>query len=194
MTFDTQTLLIIGGAVLALLILLLIVLRAARRQSLRRDEPPVIERTQDPYAVSKERPYMSSVEPASAPPAPEAPARPAPIIAPRPDPEEDVVQPAVPMAADFGGIAFPPHATDHVDELTRMKGVGPKLAAMLNEQGITQYAQLASLDDESLAAIDAKMGTFKGRLIRDRVVEQARLLASGDTEAYEAQFGKLGGS
>jgi predicted flap endonuclease-1-like 5' DNA nuclease len=43
-----------------------------------------------------------------------------------------------------------------------------------------------------VAAIDARMGAFKGRIARDRWVEQARLLASGDTEAFEAEFGKLG--
>ena len=64
---------------------------------------------------------------------------------------------------------------------------------MLNDQGITRYEQLASMDDAQLAALDARLGTFKGRLARDRVPEQARYLASGDTAGFEATFGKLGG-
>jgi len=101
--------------------------------------------------------------------------------------------PVLPLPSEFAGIAFPPHSTDHPDELTRLKGVGPKLATLLNEEGITRYEQLASLDGGELAALEERLGAFKGRLTRDRVVEQARLLASGDTEAYEATFGKLGG-
>jgi predicted flap endonuclease-1-like 5' DNA nuclease len=110
------------------------------------------------------------------------------------DDDVDVAPPPVPLAGDFAGIAFPPHSTDHPDELTRLKGVGPKLETMLNEEGITRYEQLASLDPQELAALEERLGAFKGRLTRDRVVEQARLLASGDTEGFEATFGKLGGA
>ena len=192
MTFDLQTTLIAIGAGIAVVILLWIMLRYRRRQSLRGDAAPAVERTADPYAVSKERPYMKEAPPP--PPAPaEAPA-PATSAAPSPEPELGIAEPAVPLAGEFASIAFPPHSTDHVDDLTRLKGVGPKLAALLNEQGISQYAQLASLDEEGVAALDARMGNFKGRLVRDRVVEQARLLAGGDTDAFEAEFGKLGGA
>lgn len=78
------------------------------------------------------------------------------------------------------------------DELTRMKGVGPKVAAMLNGLGITRFDQIAAWSDDDLARVDAQLGTFKGRAMRDQWVEQARLLAAGDTTAYEARFGKLG--
>jgi predicted flap endonuclease-1-like 5' DNA nuclease len=100
----------------------------------------------------------------------------------------------LPLPSEFAGIAFPPRSTDHPDELTRLKGVGPKLETMLNEHGITRYEQLASLDPQELAALEERLGAFQGRLTRDRVVEQARLLASGDTEGFEATFGKLGGA
>ena len=76
-------------------------------------------------------------------------------------------------------------------ELTRLKGIGPKLAATLATLGVTSVAQIAALDDDARAAIDAQLGSFKGRLARDRVVEQARLLSSGDIAAYEAQFGRI---
>ena len=76
-------------------------------------------------------------------------------------------------------------------DLTRLKGVGPKLAATLATLGVTGVDQIAALDAADADAIDAQLGTFKGRLARDRVVEQARLLSGGDIAAYEAQFGKL---
>ncbi|UIJ45186.1 hypothetical protein LZK98_19415 [Sphingomonas cannabina] len=77
------------------------------------------------------------------------------------------------------------------DDFTRMKGVGPKLAARLNELGITSYAQIAALTPEQAADLDAQLGTFKGRLVRDRWIEQAGYLARDDRDGFEAAFGKL---
>ncbi len=179
MNFDTQTLLIVAGAVLAVVILILLVLRVARRrQSIAASAEKRIDG--DPYAVSRDRPYHKEAGPAAA------------AAADDPEPPLDISQPAMPLPGDIAGIAFPPHSTDHPDELTKLKGVGPKLETLLNEQGVTRYEQLASLDEAGLAALEERLGAFKGRLTRDRVVEQARLLASGDTAAFEEKFGKLG--
>ena len=80
------------------------------------------------------------------------------------------------------------------DDLRRLKGVGPKLAAQLNENGITRYDQLAGLTANEVARLDERMGAFRGRIERDRLVEQACYLARGDTDGFEAVFGKLGGA
>jgi len=77
------------------------------------------------------------------------------------------------------------------DELGRIKGVGPKLAAILREQGVTSLAQIAAWDDAEIDRIDAQLGRFAGRIRRDDWVEQARLLAAADIAGYEARFGKL---
>ena len=74
-----------------------------------------------------------------------------------------------------------------------MKGVGPKMAAQLNEFGITRFDQLAGLTETEVALLDKRMGAFEGRIARDRVVEQARYLERGDKDGFEATFGKLGG-
>jgi predicted flap endonuclease-1-like 5' DNA nuclease len=79
------------------------------------------------------------------------------------------------------------------DDLTALKGLGPKAAAQLNNLGIYRYAQIAALSPPQAAAIDAHMGVFKGRIARDRWVEQARYLSSGDRAGFETAFGKLGG-
>ena len=77
------------------------------------------------------------------------------------------------------------------DDLRRIKGVGPKLVTLLDSLGVTTYAQIAGWSEEDLDRIDAQLGAFAGRPRRDGWVEQARLLAAGDTGAYEAKFGKL---
>ena len=77
------------------------------------------------------------------------------------------------------------------DDLTRLKGVGPKLAAQLQDLGVTSFAQIAAWDEADIDRIDDQLGRFKGRIRRDNWIEQAKLLNSGDTTAYEARFGKL---
>jgi predicted flap endonuclease-1-like 5' DNA nuclease len=79
------------------------------------------------------------------------------------------------------------------DNLRLLKGVGPKLVAQLNEFGITRFDQLAGLTENEVALLDKRMGAFEGRIARDRLVEQACYLERGDTDGFEAKFGKLGG-
>src|SRR5690606_25031873 len=77
------------------------------------------------------------------------------------------------------------------DDLTRIKGVGPKVAAILHDLGVTRFEQIAAWDDAEVDRIDARLGAFSGGIRRDDWRAQARLLAIGDTAAYEAKFGKL---
>jgi len=77
------------------------------------------------------------------------------------------------------------------DNLERLKGVGPRLAAMLGAHGLTRFEQIAHLSDSELERLDRDLGPFRGRLQRDRVIEQADYLARGDIDGFERQFGKL---
>lgn len=94
--------------------------------------------------------------------------------------ETGVVAPAVPIAPATAG-----------DDLTRLKGVGPRLAEQLRAMGVTSFAQVAAWDDAEIDRIDARLGRFQGRIRRDDWPGQARFLASGDTAGYEAKFGRL---
>lgn len=87
--------------------------------------------------------------------------------------------------------ASPAPGAAGADDLLKLKGVGPKLVALLHSFGITSYAQIAAWSESDIDAMDAQMGAFAGRIRRDNWVEQAALLQSGDTGAYEAKFGKL---
>ncbi len=86
-----------------------------------------------------------------------------------------------------------PEATGPADPLTQIKGLGPKAQAQLAALGISRFDQLAALDDAQVATVDAGMGNFKGRILKDQWVDQAKHLAAGDTAGFEAKFGKLGG-
>ena len=112
--------------------------------------------------------------------------------APEPEAAPEPVQPAPAAAAPAAPAPTPAPAEASVpDDLLLLKGVGPKLKALLAEQGITRFAQIAAWTPADLAAIDPKLGTFKGRPERDNWIDQAQYLAKGDVAGFEAKYGKL---
>jgi predicted flap endonuclease-1-like 5' DNA nuclease len=167
MNLDGTTLLVIGGALVALLILLLILARRGRAAG-----------------AGNGQQVRHDAGKAVAPAAAEGRA-----IA------DEGAAAARDVAGDILGVErelrIPP-ADGPADNLQTLKGVGPKLAKQLNEAGVTRFDQLAGLSSAELSLLDSKMGAFRGRLERDRVVEQAAFLARGDRDGYEAIFGKLG--
>jgi predicted flap endonuclease-1-like 5' DNA nuclease len=156
---------------------------------------PRLSREADP-AAPLERPY---VRPPAAPvPAP-APSS-APTAARQAHEGHGIADSAAAATADVAGQIIGtqvhselPGADGPPDNLQMLKGVGPKLAARLNENGITRFEQLAALTENEVAILEDKLGPFKGRLTRDRVVEQALYLARDDRDGFEARFGALGG-
>lgn len=95
---------------------------------------------------------------------------------------------AVQVAADLVPLMPRPRAGD---DLTRIKGLGPKIADQLATLGVTTFAQIAAWDEAEIDRIDAQLGRFQGRIRRDDWPGQAKLLAAGDTAGYEAKFGRL---
>jgi predicted flap endonuclease-1-like 5' DNA nuclease len=63
------------------------------------------------------------------------------------------------------------------DDLTRLVGIGPKLAAALAERGVTTFAQIAAWTDQELADLDKALD-LKGRAARDAWVAQAKRFAA----------------
>lgn len=125
-------------------------------------------------AVAKPVPAPESA-PAPAP-APVAETAPAPASAP--EPSAPAPAPAAPPAS--------------ADDLSRIKGVGPKLVALLAELGVTSFAQVAAWSDDDVTRIDDQLGRFKGRITRDQWIAQAQLLAAGDETGFAERFGRNG--
>ena len=63
------------------------------------------------------------------------------------------------------------------DDMTKIHGVGPELAAKINEAGIFHYSQIAALDENGIAMLDGEL-KLNGRIQRDNWVDQ--------TKAFEA--------
>lgn len=153
-------------------------------------------------AAERRAPVEPTDLPAPAPQPVQEPQHAAPATAPAP--AEPIASAAPPAPAEPPAAAAPsappaspapapaPFPANAASDLTTLKGLGPKVAAQLAELGITSIADLAALSPAEADRIDASLGTFQGRMARDRWVEQARLLAAGDRAGYEAKFGKLG--
>jgi predicted flap endonuclease-1-like 5' DNA nuclease len=77
------------------------------------------------------------------------------------------------------------------DDLSQLKGVGPKFADALRSLGFYRFEQIANLTPTEIERIDPQLGAFRGRLTRDRIVEQAAYLARNDVDGFEQRFGKL---
>ncbi len=102
---------------------------------------------------------------------------------------------AVGLMGDAGsGIAKPKikAAVGAPDNLELLKGVGPKLNALLVSLGVTRFDQIAEWGGDDIAEVDQHLGNFKGRVERDNWIDQAKLLAAGDTAGFEAKYGALG--
>lgn len=104
--------------------------------------------------------------------------------------------PSSPAEADRGPVAATAAlaaplapAKPKQDDLTRLKGVGPRLAELLIAAGVTRFDQIAEWSEEDVARIDQSLGAFSGRVQRDDWVGQARLLAAGDDAAFAERYG-----
>ncbi|MDH3263524.1 MAG: endonuclease [Paracoccaceae bacterium] len=76
------------------------------------------------------------------------------------------------------------------DDLKQIKGVGPKLEKLLNGMGFYHFDQIAGWTEAEVAWVDDNLEGFKGRVSRDRWIEQAKTLAAGGETEFSARVGK----
>ncbi|WP_412545779.1 hypothetical protein [Maricaulis sp. MIT060901] len=96
-----------------------------------------------------------------------------------PDPAAETPTPKVvkptPSAKRGKTAAKPAKADAPADDLTKIKGLGPKAAAALHDGGVTRFAQIAAWSDTDVEDWDALING-RGRITRDDWVGQARSL------------------
>jgi NADH-quinone oxidoreductase subunit E len=69
------------------------------------------------------------------------------------------------------------------DNLRQIKGIGPKIAGMLDDLGIRHFAQIAAWTPDEVESINGQL-SFKGRIEREQWIAQAQaLIEARDSEA-----------
>ncbi|WP_299725143.1 endonuclease [uncultured Tateyamaria sp.] len=111
---------------------------------------------------------------------PKAKADPKPVT--NPEPVSGGSKPETLSAAREGGP----------DNLKQIKGVGPKLEALLHSMGFYHFDQIAGWGPNEIAWVDENLEGFKGRVSRDEWVSQAKTLAEGGTTEFSKKVKKGG--
>ena len=70
-------------------------------------------------------------------------------------------------------------ASDVVDDLKQISGIGPKLEGILHDIGVKSYAQLAKMKAKDYDLVDSLLTSFKGRGKRDDWSKQAKKFLKG---------------
>ena len=71
------------------------------------------------------------------------------------------------------------------DNLTRIKGIGVKIEEGLNGIGIYHFDQISAWTEDNIIWADKKLNLM-GRIVREKWIDQAKLLAQGE----ETEFSK----
>ena len=79
------------------------------------------------------------------------------------------------------------------DDLKLVEGIGPKIAELLNNAGITTFAQLADATDETVQAVLTEAGPRFNRSDATTWNEQAALLRDGKMDEFKALTDRLKG-
>jgi predicted flap endonuclease-1-like 5' DNA nuclease len=153
--------------------------------NLRRENENLARRLGDAEARAAARTAPDAVKPDQTK-APEAAAKPAaaakprsraktPAAAPAAAPAAPIIPEATPKSAE--PAAAPAASTGEADDLSAIKGLGPKAVASLNEGGITRLAQIAAWSDADIESWDERING-RGRITRDDWVGQAKSLTA----------------
>lgn len=121
-----------------------------------------------------------------------APAPAAPAPAPAPAAAKPAEEKPVPKVVEAQGQADAEKVPDQhkptlleaardgkPDDLKLIAGVGPKLEELLHKLGVYHYDQIAGWNEMNIQWVDQHLGSFRGRALRDKWIEQSGKLATG---------------
>ena len=79
------------------------------------------------------------------------------------------------------------NASDAVDNLRRIRGIGELIERKLYGLGFTSYAAIADWTEQDVRQVSEVLD-FRGRIERENWIEQARILASGGQTEFSRRF------
>lgn len=103
----------------------------------------------------------------------------------KPKAEKAAAKPKAPKAAKPAGpVRLKAPRKGGADDLKEIEGIGPALEKLVNDLGFYHFDQIAGWTEADVTLVDAEMKTFKGRITRDKWVEQARIIVTDGLEAF----------
>ncbi len=181
------------GAAVALVVGLILGMPGGgtKRSALGGDVSVKAEATPAPMPQTAPAPSPATVQPAAmmATPAAEVVAAPKPAKPPAASPalKAAAKAPPKPRAAKArveGPERLAAPRKGGADDLKTIEGIGPAMEKLLNSLGFYHFDQIAGWSDADVAWVDANMKTFKGRILRDRWVAQAKIIVAEGVAAF----------
>lgn len=83
------------------------------------------------------------------------------------------------LEAELAARSAPPPAPPVRDDVLLIRGIGPKIAAILATHGVTSLRQIATFTEADIARIGPLLPVYPNRIADDNWVDQARDLISG---------------
>ncbi|NJM83062.1 MAG: NADH:ubiquinone oxidoreductase, partial [Tabrizicola sp.] len=102
------------------------------------------------------------------------------------DPAPAVAAPVMAAAvpSQDGPIRLSAARGGKADDLKEIEGIGPAMEKLVNELGFYHFDQIAGWSEADVAWVDANMKNFKGRILRDKWVAQAKIIVAEGLEAF----------
>ncbi len=136
-------------------------------------------------AVMAEPAPLVAAKPAVKPKAAAKPKAEKAAVKPKAEPKPKAAKPkAEKPAKPAGPVRLKAPRKGKADDLKEIEGIGPALEKLVNEMGFFHFDQIAAWTGADVALVDAEMKTFKGRITRDKWVEQARIIVTEGLEAF----------
>ena len=130
-----------------------------------------------------------AAKPKVAKPAVKAQAKPAAVMAEaKPVIAKAPAKPKAAKAPKVAKVAGPVRLTGprkgKADDLKEIEGIGPVLEKLCHSLGFYHFDQIAGWTDADVALVDTEMKTFKGRIVRDKWVPQAKIIITEGLDAF----------
>jgi predicted flap endonuclease-1-like 5' DNA nuclease len=94
------------------------------------------------------------------------------------------LEPVMPASAEVKPVALSGPRGGVADKLQAIEGIGPAMEKLCHELGIYHFDQIAGWGRGEVAWMDSNLKGFKGRVTRDRWVQQASLIGEVGVDEF----------